>query len=161
MFKSKVAQIPIIKMTLIILVTSILFIFFLFQFFSASTIILNEKDLTQQIISNKIIQKSCTSEKFGIINLNSYEKNLEDCLSEFDDSNIIKIEIEKIAKDFTSTQNIVLTNYINTQENEFLKEKQFCSILSTKKCFKEIYPILIKTDSEALYPANLELQIIS
>lgn len=150
--------ISVIKYVYMILLTSILFILFVIVFFNLNSITLNEKSLQHQIIVDSIIKNCYSLHPIENISKSTFlQEDFSQCIPENKEITG-RIIIDTLNED--NLKNTTLRKKIEFGDNNFQREQQFCSILSTKHCSKITHKILISHENE-LKEGLMTIEIIS
>lgn len=132
--KNKKAQIPVIKVLLILLLSSMFLISWILILNHDTTI--DQKKIHTQLLTKKILNGNCFSKKYATINLEEFtDENLKTCLGPTKNT-----QIHLIIKD---TKEL----YYNTKEN-FETQTNKCFKNSNILCTENKYPITLKTKTK-------------
>ncbi|MFW5704967.1 MAG: hypothetical protein ACOCXG_03915 [Nanoarchaeota archaeon] len=81
MYKSKKAEVPVIKFIIILLILSVMLIWYIFILFQANNISIEQKEIRIQEVQKIIFDKKCFSNEYGVINSIQFtQENLNKCM---------------------------------------------------------------------------------
>lgn len=145
--KSKKGAIPTLKIIVILLLTTLIFVSYLVILLKTTDLTIEDKKLQTQIIQNKIFNSDCFSDEYGIIEEKKFtQENLNNCFENLPTNSAFFININGKRL------------FIN--ENVYKEKEKFCSINSNILCTNMIYPITIKTNSNVYINNTMTIQII-
>jgi len=158
--RNKKGNIPVFKIILILLITSSIFISFIFFFFNAKNIDQDYREINSKIVIKKIFNQKCFSKKYGTIDEEKFtENNLKNCFKNFKEDVIFNIgirnlESKKIEKKFIYFK----------EKNEFLKKSKRCQLFKLKNnlyCGTYKFPIIFNEKNLKSSTKLIEINIIS
>lgn len=153
MYKNKRAEVPWIKLIVILLITSTILITFIIALSQLNHVEINDKKLRTQIIINNLLDSKCFSNKFATIEKNKFtQDNLNLCLSGLEEETLVRVIL--------GSQEFYLNeDDKNTMKNNFDFKKSLCGLNSNILCSKVKYPIIIE-DNNKYETEVLTIQII-
>lgn len=147
---SKKSEFPLIKVLVIMLVTVIILISYIFILIGYR-ISINDNKLQTQIIIDKLINNNCFSDQFLQINEKEFnQNNLDNCLSNINkDKSLIRIKLE-------DKEPLFLSN----RKQEFLDKANLCNLVSNILCTEMYYPVIFQDNNNKFSSSNLIIQVI-
>lgn len=148
---SKKAAFPIFKTLVILSITSILLILFTVIVLNGSSISIDERKISSQIIIKNSL--NCFSNQYGFIEETKFtQEQFNSCIQD-SSSSFVKIEL------YSSFQKEI---FAYEKENEFNQKLQLCSIPNSNLyCFQEFYPVIVKDKSGEEITSMLKITTIS
>ena len=159
---NKKANLPIMKVILILFTTSMIFISFMFFFFDAKNINIDNKKINTQIAIKKIINSNCFSDNYATIEESKFtQKKLNDCFKNFDEEIYLNLAVINIhSKQISMYKNYL---YLNENKKEFKTKSIACNSFSSKSnyfCSTIKMPITYLNANNLEFEAILEINII-
>lgn len=130
MFKNNKAEIPWIKLIVILLIVSIILITFIINLATLNNFKIDDRKLESQVIINSLINSNCFSDTFGVIDKSKFnQNNLDLCLSDLDDSVLVKVILGSTELYYDEDSQGTIKNKFNTKRNlcELKKSNILCS----------------------------------
>jgi len=149
MYKNKKAEVPIIKFIIILLILSVMLIWYIFILFQANNLSIEQKNLKIQEVQKMIFDKKCFSNEYGIINSKQVtQENLNKCMQEIEN---VFFQIKIKGKEL-----------FYGPEEEFERRTKLCNIKTkSQKCANLRFPVTYIDETGKSQDTLFSLDIIS
>lgn len=145
------AQVPLIKVLVILFVTSLLLTTFMIYLFIASDVPQRDAEFKQHHLYSTLFSSNCLLKQDGMaFNRSSFsQKTIDNCISLYQEDSQLKIELLDSQK-----QNIEGPIYTD-DINDFSTKEQFCGISSSQQCSPDL--LIPLYDESQHYYVNLKI----